>query len=654
MKMERVGEFWRENREEPDEGFYADIVPKEREVLMKFPEYFEFDHEDSEIKWVNRKENGHITSLDLSSMPDLCELPEIFVRLTHLRYLCINYINIINPDFFLPLVKLPRLRELKIEDNKMVILPQSLVKLKQLTHLTIYCQNLQELPLQFENLEHLTFLDLDGDSFKKFPESLTNLKNLTELYLCAFKMTEMPESIGKLQNLESLNLTHNEFRTLPESIGKLQNLESLNLTHNEFRTLPESFGNLHSLKKILLDNIQTTSLPESFGNLRSLEIFHFDIWSLNYLDADYDQKIKGLISQLPESFGNLDNLKVLKILNVPLTTLPESFGGLKNLQDLKIENVPLEALPQSFGGLKNLQDLKIENAPLNTLPESFSELKNLRNLKIYMTHLTRLPESFGGFPYLEKLDLSANRLEFLPRNFHHFPNLKNLELSYNDIQKLPDEFWALNEDIPGIENHSNPKFQKHISLQKNSLTELPENLSKIRCKYKYDFNLIDNPLRSLDFLISMEQNNEGPCPIFSLKNMDLTERGEIMLKNVVETILDYSFELYREPIKDSIIISYYRDDHCPVDFYLNSNDSRFDEERTLHNYYKKSVRELAEQYSDNSESLTRRERARLVHEASYEWLLHFLQNLPATDPVLKRIKLRFEIKVKPGFRVMLY
>ena len=130
----------------------------------------------------------------------------------------------------------------------------------------VVCSELVELNANFNQLDswhpvlgwkltELRQLELQFNNLVGLPESFGHLKALKHLDLRNNHLRSLPSSIGMLCELELLDLSRNfnNLGTLPDSIGDLVSLSVLDLSFNQIRELPASLGNLKSLKKLVLD-----------------------------------------------------------------------------------------------------------------------------------------------------------------------------------------------------------------------------------------------------------------------------------------------------------------------------------------------------------------------------------------------------------------
>lgn len=137
-------------------------------------------------------------------------------------------------------------------------------------------ESITDLPESIGRLSNLRFLSLYNTKINTLPDAIGQLSNLQHLSLIGTPITALPESIGQLSKLQTLCLSFTKINTLPESIGQLSNLQSLDLSYTKIKSLPASIGQLSKLEVLALENTPITSLPEWLGelpNLRKLDLF---------------------------------------------------------------------------------------------------------------------------------------------------------------------------------------------------------------------------------------------------------------------------------------------------------------------------------------------------------------------------------------------
>ncbi|CAN6689152.1 unnamed protein product [Malus baccata var. baccata] len=271
---------------------------------------------------------SHLNYLDLSEESDysLLELPSEnlnwLARLSSLKYLNLEGLDLSNTSWLHNVNMLPSLLELHLPSCQIESLPLSLktISFKSLLVLDMSYNDLKfPFPDWFFSLGSLTKLDLSGNSLiGPFPIELESLKSLEHLHLSFNGLEGRIPMLGNFCSLKTLNLASNKFdggiQELFDGLSSCPNskLESLDLSSNMLQSnLPASVGMLRNLKYLsLYNNLMNGSIPESLGQLS--ELVHLDL------------SFNPWVSILTEShFINLTRLKYFALGRVdPYPTLP--------------------------------------------------------------------------------------------------------------------------------------------------------------------------------------------------------------------------------------------------------------------------------------------------------------------------------------------
>jgi hypothetical protein len=134
--------------------------------------------------------------------------------------------------------RLPRLRSLYLNNNRLTQLPESIGRLAQLQKLSLVLNRLNKLPRCIERLAQLELLRVSHNQLTHLPEWIGQLARLHRLHLNSNRLTRLPESIGQLSQLEELYVHRNQLTELPESICQLAQLRKLYLHNNEALNIP--------------------------------------------------------------------------------------------------------------------------------------------------------------------------------------------------------------------------------------------------------------------------------------------------------------------------------------------------------------------------------------------------------------------------------
>lgn len=181
-----------------------------------------------------------ITNINLMNLPYLASLPVSIGSLSTLASL--NITNSASES--IPPLNNKNLTTLSIQDNS----------------------NLTTLP-ELNNLPNLKYLRISNNNISVLPDSIKSLQSLEYLYIDE-KLESIPDWIGKLQNLNSLSIINTNINSIPSSISNLANLMNLEIkTNHNLHDLPESLGDLVNLQMIDLIFIKSFVLPRSFEQL---------------------------------------------------------------------------------------------------------------------------------------------------------------------------------------------------------------------------------------------------------------------------------------------------------------------------------------------------------------------------------------------------
>lgn len=222
-----------------------------------------------------------------------------------------------------------KVKELRLENGKLKVLPFDLAKFSRIKFLNLYNNRLTELPDYFSNFTKLESLNLSNNRFILFPEILTKCTSLKYLN---FKGNRVSDLIGiqtLSDSIEKIDLSNNNIGKMRIDYSKFNRLIDINLSENNIESFPKSLI-LDQVKHINLSSNKINNLPESIKNLKSLKS----------LDLSYNN-----ISELPEEIGQLKELRELNLIGNNIETLPKSFKNLVKLNKLSITGNPIGQPP---------------------------------------------------------------------------------------------------------------------------------------------------------------------------------------------------------------------------------------------------------------------------------------------------------------------
>jgi Leucine-rich repeat (LRR) protein len=321
--------------------------------------------------------------------------------------------------------------KLRIINNQLTTLPDSIDQLTQLRELDLEGNQLTTLPTTIGQLSHLRFLILKNNQLSSLPDSIGELSELEGLYLANNRLTALPESFGQLSHLGYINLTNNQLTTLPKSFGQLGQLTHLKLQGNQLITLPDSIGKLSKLTELCLQRNHLRTLPSSIGqltHLTQLELEENQLITLPDSIAKWNRLTelnlrRNLFTSLSDSIIQISHLRYLNLADNQLTTLPHSISQMSHIRNINLANNQLTSLPDSIGQLSHLAVLDLSNNQLTSLPDSIGELSDLERLNFAKNQLTTLPETVGQLTRLSEFKTSNNPFISLPKSIKQIPLL---------------------------------------------------------------------------------------------------------------------------------------------------------------------------------------------------------------------------------------
>jgi internalin A len=221
------------------------------------------------------------------------------------------------------------------------------------TELNLSNRGLTKLPESIRRLSKLRNLDLDHNDLMTLPEWIGELTQLTMLAASHNRLTYIPESVSDLAQLRSMWFGNNQLKQLPAWLGRLHEIRYLYFNKNQLTELPPSLSQLPHLINLSLWSNQLTQLPGWIGELKQLH--HLDV---------SDNPLK----QLPAALGRLTNLKELEVRKIQLTELPDSLSSLTQLEEFNLTHNNLTALPEWIRNFKSLRSLYLHGNDALDLP----------------------------------------------------------------------------------------------------------------------------------------------------------------------------------------------------------------------------------------------------------------------------------------------
>ena len=153
--------------------------------------------------------------------------------------------------------------DIRIENNQLEEIPDSIGSLKSLTRIIASNNNISKVSKQIASLPNFTDLRLPQNNLSQIPDTIFGIKKLNVFIINDNNIERIDREIGRLSALTQLHLQNNSLKTLPVEIGQLTNLTHLFLDGNPIENLPTSIQNLKKLVHLSLSDTKLL-LPPNF------------------------------------------------------------------------------------------------------------------------------------------------------------------------------------------------------------------------------------------------------------------------------------------------------------------------------------------------------------------------------------------------------
>jgi Leucine-rich repeat (LRR) protein len=366
------------------------------------------------------------------------------------------------------------LRLLRVRNNLLRSLPESLLQLHMLEHLDCRCNGLTKLPYGMGRMLNLRTLLLGSNRLRFLPFDLGYLTRLSTLQICLNDSISFPPQhlIGPLCFLGSNNAPTQEShkqvlieaaskitdpsqqRTVLRPLSAAEVVEIVQLDFGEYLTdLLEwlrNYGQRFENKggQALL-HVNEDGMPTSLTQAHDLDLSNLtmrECWPL-FPPAPW-KTVETLISvnlahnqlwEVPKSVLQCAFLKALSLSSNRFDDLPEWLVEFKWLEKLSLDDNNFSEIPSTVFDVGTLTSLSVSHNNLVVISESISKLDRLKILSISHNRLRDLPEEVGGLADLETLEYANNLVLEMKNSIIHLQKLKFLDVSYNKIQFVPDE-----------------------------------------------------------------------------------------------------------------------------------------------------------------------------------------------------------------------
>jgi leucine-rich repeat protein SHOC2 len=363
-------------------------------------------------------------------------------------YLTDNYLSTLPQDLA---QKLPKLRVLDLNNNRLVNLPAALTQLAHLEYLNLAFNQISTLPPNFAQLKKLQVLNLENNQFQQLPPQIFSLPNLKHLFIRNLKIkdfsqfaalnglqqlslencgiAELPQEILQFKHLERLSLANNQLLKIPTAIGNLSKLTYLNLAHNR---LKNDLNNLTGLKKLL-------NLDISYNPIASIS----DEWWLALSQLKAINLSFTLIEELSANIAQAKGLVWLALNGTKIRELPATLSECRRLQDVYLGYNPNLKITETVILLSNLPKLRalslinLQSGLELSLPKEIIHLRRLRKLDLKGNRFNNAEDELAKLSKLTDLEAINLSRCGLRQAFSTLSQLKNLRLLGLDIQNMP-------------------------------------------------------------------------------------------------------------------------------------------------------------------------------------------------------------------------
>lgn len=281
------------------------------------------------------------------------------------------------------------LHELDISCNRMVTLDEAdLHRIPGLRNVQVQNNRLATLPSSFSEMKALKFLNISNNKFDTIPAVLWKITSLVELDLSFNTVSVFPPELGGLVNLERLVIMGNRIGALPQEISKMKHLKELDIRRNAITDISPLFK-CPALEVLRAENNLLHGVELAAGSkLRRLcvsgneRLSSFTVQALEPGAPPYAlEKLdlsKCMLSSLGDStLSHLSHLDLLKFDHNTIRTIPDAVCQLPQLEHLSGSNNHLNSLPAAIGQLTKLKSLHVHNNNIKTLPASIWQCQAL-------------------------------------------------------------------------------------------------------------------------------------------------------------------------------------------------------------------------------------------------------------------------------------
>jgi Leucine-rich repeat (LRR) protein len=332
------------------------------------------------------------------------------------------------------LPSLSEIREVYLEENRIVYIPKQYSLMSSVTHLNISKNELASIPEFVDCWKDMTRCYLQCNNIHQVPENIGAWKKCTTLVLSRNFIAILPDSIRFLESLQSLFLDMNRILYLSPALGFVTTLTDLRLNMNQITILPPEMAQLTHLNQLRLDGNSLKSPPPFIVNGNNISAI------ISYLKLFLDLKTSGELNiskqswkYIPWELCYFQGLKTLDLSDNRLSSMvPRVHNGLLTPKEI-----------QNFVSLRGLKGLHDETCDFTEIQASFPSISTLQNLRFLNVSKNALPVLLTDLQYctsLTEFDIRHNCIEIVPYCLQTLKNLVLFHTEGNTVRHPPSEY----------------------------------------------------------------------------------------------------------------------------------------------------------------------------------------------------------------------
>jgi Leucine-rich repeat (LRR) protein len=449
----------------------------------------------------------------------------------------------------------------------LVDVPQMVTDAQFVKELDLGHNSVDMLPIDIGNMANLRLLRVRNNLLRSLPESLLQLHMLEHLDCRCNGLTKLPYGMGRMLNLRTLLLGSNRLQYLPFDLGFLTRLSTLQICLNDSISFPPQHlvGPLcflgsnnaptqESRKQVLIEAVSKITDPSQQRMVQRpltaaevVEIVQLDfgeyltdmlIWMKNYGQRFENKGGQALLhvneDGVPTSLTQAHDLDLSNLRMRECWPLfpPSPWKTVETLISVNLAHNELWEVPKSVLQCAFLKAISLSSNRFDNLPEWLIEFKWLETLSLDDNNFSEVPCSVFEIGTLTSLSISHNNLVVVAESISKLDRLKTLSMSHNRLRELPEEIACLNdlETLECANNLITTMKNGIIRLQKlkvldvahNKIQSIPDEL--IGCTSLTLLDLTKNPLQHVSPLIFLACTSLQQVSLQEIQTLDFPPR----------------------------------------------------------------------------------------------------------------------------------